>query len=74
MAEPTKKSPAIEKFLNKMGGRTMAIRANQCVEPPIGCGGPAQAFDDSLSVREFRITGLCQKCQNALYGSGGPDG
>lgn len=25
-------------------------------------------FRDSLSVKEFRISGLCQKCQDKIFG------
>ena len=31
-----------------------------------GCGGPITGFRDSLSKREFEITGMCQKCQDEM--------
>lgn len=34
------------------------------------CGAPVTAddFDDELSVKEFRISGMCQGCQNKTFG------
>lgn len=68
MAEPTKKSPEMEDFLNIIAGRTDAIRADRCVNPPYGCGGPATEFRDAKSMQEYRISGLCQKCQDKIFG------
>ena len=68
MAEPSKKSDALTELFEMMEGRTTAIRANICIRPPIGCGGPATEFDDPLSIKEYSISGLCQKCQNEVFG------
>lgn len=68
MAEPTRKHPAIEGLLNDMADRTASIKGNRCVKPPIGCGGPAVTFDSELSLKEYRISGLCQKCQDTFFG------
>lgn len=48
--------------------RREAIARNLCVPEPIGCGGPADEFDDELSRKEFAISGLCQGCQDAIFG------
>lgn len=48
--------------------RRDSIQANHCVPPPIGCGKPALKFRDERSRREFAISGLCQKCQDAFFG------
>lgn len=32
-----------------------------------GCAGEANGFRDKLSVAEFRISGLCQNCQDAIF-------
>jgi hypothetical protein len=50
--------------------RTKVIRHNHCVPPPIGCGQPVtvEEFRDEVSLREYRISGFCQKCQDALFG------
>jgi hypothetical protein len=68
MAEPSKKSPEIEAFLEATSGRTTAIKSDRCVRKPIGCEGPATEFRDELSKREYTISGLCQKCQDRLFG------
>lgn len=71
MAEPSEKHPMLEDFLEKTHGRTSAIKADICIKPPVGCGGPAAKFRDDLSKREYTISGLCQKCQDRIFG--GPD-
>lgn len=70
MAEPTKKNEAIEQTLTSTFGfnRRASIRGDRCVPAPIGCGGPATEFKDEVSRREYRISGLCQKCQDAFFG------
>ncbi len=66
--QPTQKAPQVENTLEKLVGRSTAIKGNVCVRKPIGCGQPIAGFRDELSVREYRISGLCQKCQDALFG------
>jgi hypothetical protein len=70
MAEPTKKAPEIEKFLEGISGRTTAIHDNKCIQPPLGCGKPVVMadFKNEISRREYRISGLCQKCQDEIFG------
>lgn len=68
MAEPTKKSPGIAEVLEAFAGRTTAIQNNVCVRRPIGCGGPAHDFRDPESKHEYSISGLCQKCQDEVFG------
>jgi hypothetical protein len=46
--------------------RQESIAGRTCVEPPIGCGGSAHEFRDEISIREYRITGLCQSCQDSM--------
>lgn len=68
MATPSKKSPQVERMLNRFTNRDEAIRADRCVNPPIGCGQPATEFRDDLSHKEFTISGLCQHCQDKIWG------
>lgn len=49
------------------GGRREAIGAAKCIPAPIGCGGEATEFRDDLSRKEYRISGLCQKCQDSVF-------
>jgi hypothetical protein len=54
-----------------------AVREDRCLKAPIGCGGPLIAEDGTTRVfwdeeeasryeAEWRITGLCPDCQDAL--------
>lgn len=67
--KPTEKAPEVERVLERLTGRTTAITADRCVAPPIGCGRPATEFRDALSAREYRISGFCQACQDAIFGA-----
>lgn len=64
---PSYKSPGIAEFLEKQFGRTSAIKKNRCIDKPIGCGLPALAFRNATAVAEYRISGLCQNCQDAIF-------
>ena len=33
------------------------------------CRNPPGEFRDALSLREFKISGLCQECQNSVFNS-----
>jgi len=70
---PTHKSYSLEKDINAFIGadRQETIRNNQCVPAPIGCGrqiDPEIEFVDEISRKEFTISGLCQDCQNKVFG------
>jgi hypothetical protein len=41
---------------------------NRCVPEPIGCGKPIKFFTDNKSRDEYAISGLCQKCQDEIFG------
>ena len=62
--KPSEKSPKMTEFLEKSFGRTTAITNNTCT----WCGGIATDFKDQLSVKEFTISGFCQKCQDEAFG------
>lgn len=67
MAEPTKKSPEIEKLIDAFNpsGRKRAdsILGNICS----WCGKSATEFKDDLSRKEYTISGFCQKCQDETF-------
>ena len=69
MATPTPKSPEIESLLEGFSGRTSAIEANRCVDEPIGCGKTVMDFKDDPSEDEYRMSGLCQICQDEVFGN-----
>jgi hypothetical protein len=72
MAEPTKKAPAIREMLDDMSkiitGRSASesIKSDTCVR----CNKPVadSEFVDECSKREYRISGLCQACQDEIFG------
>lgn len=80
--EPTPKAPEVENFLTRTFGfdRRETITALKCVPVPIGCGkelkdtafaqstGGDGLFRDRTSRDEFRISGMCQDCQDSVFG------
>lgn len=70
----------IPAFLARLSGGDLpadAVREERCLKPPIGCGKPlispesvARLFRRSSQAAhydaEWRITGLCPDCQDAL--------
>jgi hypothetical protein len=63
--EPTEKSPGMEAFLENLMGRSTAIKNKRCTccERPIDI----KDFHDEMSVKEYRISGLCQWCQDDVF-------
>ncbi len=66
MAIPTEKSKAINDLCREVMGkdRMETIIADKCMS----CTGDATKFTDELSKREYKISGLCQKCQDSAFG------
>ncbi len=66
---PSNKAPELEQALTGMFGfnRRANIEANRCCPPPIGCGGLTGPFKNTLSEKEYTISGLCQKCQDRIF-------
>lgn len=44
--------------------RRKALKANKCVF----CGKDVVSLRDEKSFREYKISGLCQKCQDETFG------
>ena len=63
---PTKKSKEIEDLLTNMAGisRQEAAEKHICT----WCKNPITEFKDELSKKEYRISGMCQKCQDDTFG------
>lgn len=70
MAQPSVKSQNVEDGLKQTFGidRRKSIESNCCISTPIGCGKPAVEFKDAQSKKEFTISGLCQSCQDRIFG------
>jgi|WetSurMetagenome_2_1015567.scaffolds.fasta_scaffold567277_1 hypothetical protein len=65
---PTEKSKEIDDLLTYIAGirRQEAAAASICTV----CKKPLTPFRDSLSRREYEISGLCQECQDSVFGTG----
>ena len=64
---PTPKSPAIENLLTSMTGISRQDAAKQKICTT--CRKPVTGFRDALSERENRISGMCQACQDSVFGA-----
>lgn len=68
MAVPSKKHPEMERVIDAFNPsgrkRVDSIQADICS----WCGKPATEFKDTLSRREYTISGFCQQCQDDTFG------
>ena len=56
---------AFSKFIGSSPmGRKEAHRGGLCCK----CGGDAKKFKDIPSIKEYKITGWCQTCQDDFFG------
>lgn len=63
--EPTIKSVEVDDFLTKIAGISRQEAANKRI--CVMCGGDAKHFKDLISVQEYRISCMCQKCQDSVF-------
>lgn len=63
---PTPKAAGIEAVLTAMMEITRQAAASRgiCVQ----CKQPVDEFRDMLSIKEWTISGLCQVCQDRVFG------
>lgn len=63
---PSVKAPEIDSLIKNVFGadRTKSIKEDVCA----WCKNPANSFRDETSKNEYRISGLCQKCQDEIWG------
>ncbi|MGH7239212.1 MAG: hypothetical protein ACREHG_03990 [Candidatus Saccharimonadales bacterium] len=75
--EPSNKSKEITEFLEEFSGRSTAIKSGHCISFPLGCGrvvAPAEFFDwNNPTRREYQISGMCNNCQDAVFGKDGDE-
>ena len=66
MAKPTIKQLDIEEFIEEVMGanRIKQIQNNNCIL----CKHDAVEFRNSISEKEYRISGMCQSCQDEVFG------
>ena len=48
--------------------RREAFEKATCLAAPIGCGKAIGPFKDEVSSKEYAISGLCQHCQDSIFG------
>ena len=70
MATPAPKSPVIESMLEQQSqelygrSRKASIENDVCLV----CGRKELVFKNELSRKEYTISGMCQKCQDDIFG------
>ena len=65
--EATPKHATIENLLTAISGvsRVGAVAEGSCTI----CGEMAKSFTDALSAKEYTISGMCQPCQDSIFGA-----
>ena len=65
---PTVKAPELESAISAITGvdRREAITSKTC--PCCGSAVTLDSFRDELSLKEFHISGMCQICQDKVFG------
>ena len=65
------KSDGINQLIKQVTGkdREQTILESKCMT----CDDPDTRFRDGLSVREYTISGMCQRCQDGVFDDGRPD-
>jgi hypothetical protein len=59
------KSPGIQALLDALSIQITGEPFTEGKCPT--CGGPAVEFRDALSVKEHKLSGMCQKCQDEVF-------
>ena len=64
--QPSDKSPQMDQDLTDVFGvdRKQSIKSGACTM----CKGEADKFRDDLSRKEYGISGMCQDCQDNIFG------
>jgi len=68
MAKSKEMEQFLETFARRVFGesRQVCFRERTCVV----CHGPANSFKNAISEKEFGISGMCQECQDDVFGDG----
>jgi len=67
MATPSRKSDQVNEMVFKLTGidRVEVIQNDQCA---FKCAEPNFIWRDEKSKKEYTISGMCQSCQNDMFG------
>ena len=60
----SEKSPVLTNMLEQMYGRSTSIDKGEC----IFCHKPVGKFRDAISRKEYSNSGMCQTCQDGVFG------
>jgi hypothetical protein len=60
------RTPEMQKFVDSLAKELFGHDGNP--EHCVTCGGDAKEFRNKASEREHAISGMCQKCQDAIFG------
>ena len=68
LIDKAEKSEVIENILEGVSQligtpRSVAFKEGICVL----CGGEAKEFRDTISEKEFSLSGMCQNCQDEMF-------
>jgi hypothetical protein len=66
----TDKNPTIDALLSSLMGkdRSEVIRLGKCMTCD-RVGNTHTSFRDDLSRKEYQISGMCQRCQDDIFGA-----
>ena len=66
LMKATEKHHEIEPLLSLLTGksRPQTVAIGHCTT----CDGVAESFKDEASEREYQISGMCQSCQDEIFG------
>jgi hypothetical protein len=65
MADQDPRNRPFTQFAARMIGGSNALNAGRCP----ACQGEIGEFRDALSKKEFGISGMCQACQDSVFGA-----
>ena len=70
MAQASNKSNNMNEFLEDIVGNIFGVsrKASIAGDTCVMCEGEATTFIDEVSRREFAISGMCQSCQDSVFG------
>lgn len=69
MTKPAWKAEGVSKALDGMAQALYGRMRSESIQEDIclRCNQPAVEFTDDLSRSEYRISGLCQQCQDEIF-------
>lgn len=69
------RSKEIQGFLDNFSKKAFGKTSKEAEEEKkcLYCGKKIKEFRDELSIKEYNITGMCQKCQDEMFEGGEND-